>query len=236
VPILSVDLAYRHHRDIGVVLLRDDTRSLEARLLPVRLQGDPQPDKLAEYFANLARDLHASVLLVDGPQGWKDPENGLEHSRVCEKQLNTPAKTGLPGAVKPANYGPFVEFSIAFFDQLSARGWPCYRAEGTASGTAIETFPLAAWRSLGLKALPAKAKSSPAVLRQAADALLTLYPTRLDAEPNHDELQALVAAFAGLAIVRGAATEFQLSGRAPFVLGGTYREGFIACPRRGTPQ
>ncbi|MCU0808908.1 MAG: DUF429 domain-containing protein, partial [Candidatus Contendobacter sp.] len=70
-PILSVDLAYRHHRDIGVVLLRDDTRSLEARLLPVRLQGDPQPDKLAEYFANLARDLHASVLLVDGPQGWK---------------------------------------------------------------------------------------------------------------------------------------------------------------------
>jgi len=181
IAIISSDQrsAYRRHHDIGVVLLSDDKSTLEARLLPVGLHGDPQPDKLAEYFANLAGDLQASVLLIDGPQGWKDPENGLEHSRVCERELNTPAKTGLPGAVKPANYRPFVEFSILFFDQLSARGWPRYQAGGAAMGTTAETFPLAAWRSLGPKALPAKSKSKPAVLQQATEALLALYPTRL---------------------------------------------------------
>jgi len=215
------------------VLLSDDKPAAEARFIPVGMRGEPQPEKLAEYFANLAGDLQASVLLIDGPQGWKDPENGLEHSRVCERELNTPAKTGLPGAVKPANYGPFVEFSILFFDQLSARGWPRYQAGGDTIGTTVETFPLAAWRSLGLNALPAKSKSKPAVLQLATEALLALYPARLDASPNHDELQALVAAFAGLAMVRGATAEFMLAGKAPFLRDDTYREGFIACPRRG---
>lgn len=235
-PVLSVDLAYRRHRDIGVVLLTDDARELEARFLQVDLHGDPKPDTLAEYFVNLASESHASLLLVDGPQGWKDPHNGFEHSRVCERQLNTPAKTGLPGVVKPGNYGPFVAFSIAFFDQLSARGWPRYQLANNTAGTAVETFPLAAWRSLGLPTLPAKTKTSPTVLRQAKDALLAARPTRLAAEPNHDELQALVAAFAGLALVRGSAAEVLLAGKPPFLLEGTYREGFIACPLRERPR
>jgi hypothetical protein len=44
--------------------------------------------------ANLADDLGAAALLIDGPEAWKDPDNGLQHSRVCERELNTPAKTG----------------------------------------------------------------------------------------------------------------------------------------------
>jgi hypothetical protein len=186
---------------------------------------------LAEYFANLADDLGAAALLIDGPQAWKDPDNGLQHSRVCERELNTPAKTGLPGAVKPANYLPFVQFSIAFFDELEARGWPRYRAGTPTTPVAIETFPLAAWRFLGLRTLPAKAKASALVIRQATEALLSIFPTRLTAEPNHDELQALVTSYVGFAVIRGTASEVQLAGTAPFRLDGTYREGFIACPR-----
>ena len=52
-------------------------------------------------------------MLLDGLQGWKNPANGLKHSRLCERILNTPAKTGILGRVKPVNYTKFVEFSIA---------------------------------------------------------------------------------------------------------------------------
>ena len=47
------------------------------------------------------------VMLLDGPQAWKSKNNGFAHARVSERQLNTAAKTGLPGMVKPITYRPF---------------------------------------------------------------------------------------------------------------------------------
>jgi len=231
-PILSIDLACRHHRDIGIALLDADTQCTRARFLEAALPGTPDPDVLAEYISNLAGGLGATLLLVDGPQGWKSPGNGLPHSRVCERRLNTPAKTGLPANVKPAAYGPFVQFSIAFFDGLDRRGWPRLREPGRTSGVAIETFPHAAWRSLGLPSLPAKSKTTPLVLQDRRNTLLSVFPTRLEGEPNHDQLQALVAGYAGLAMARGDTQGFALAGEAPFLLDGIYREGFIATPLR----
>lgn len=232
-PILSIDLAYRHHRDIGIALLDGDTQCTKVRFLKAGLHGTPDPEVLAEYISNLAGDLGATLLLVDGPQGWKSPSNELPHSRVCERQLNTPAKTGLPGSVKPAAYGPFVQFSVAFFDELDRKGWPRLPGTEKTAGVAIETFPHAAWRSLNLRALPAKSKTSPSILKDRRNALLSVFPTRLDTEPNHDELQALVAGYAGLAIARCEAQGFALAGEAPFLLDGVVREGFITTPLRG---
>ncbi len=232
-PILSIDLACRHHRDIGIALLDRDTQCARARFLDAALPGTPDPDVLAEYISNLAGELGATLLLIDGPQGWKSPGNELPHSRVCERRLNTPAKTGLPGNVKPAAYGHFVQFSVAFFDGLERRGWPRLREPGRTSGVAIETFPHAAWRSLGLQSLPAKSKTTPSILQDRRNALLSVFPTRLDAEPNHDQLQALVAGYAGLAMARGDTQGFALAGEAPFLLDGAFREGFIATPLRG---
>ena len=63
------------------------------------------------------------VLMLDGPQAWKSSSNGLEHSRVSERQLNTAAKTGLPGMVKPLTYRPFAEFCLDVYDALCRRGW-----------------------------------------------------------------------------------------------------------------
>lgn len=232
-PILSIDLAYRHHRDIGIALLDGDTQCTKVSFLKAGLPGTPDPEVLAEYIANLAGELGATLLLVDGPQGWKSPDNEFPHSRVCERRLNTPAKTGLPGNVKPAAYGPFVQFSVAFFDGLDRKGWPRLCETGNAAGVAIETFPYAAWRSLDLRALPAKSKTSPSILQDCRNALLSVFPTRLDTEPDHDELQALVAGYAGLAIARREAQGFALTGEAPFLLDGVVREGFIATPLRG---
>lgn len=233
-PVLSIDLACRNCQDIGVALMLEEGGHVDVRFLPVPLRGEPRPDMLAEYFVNLADDLKVSLLLVDGPQGWKSPFNGLVHSRVCERVLNTPAKTGLPGVVKPAAYTRFVEFSIAFFDQLAAKGWPRFDGDSRREYVVVESFPLAAWRSLELRALPAKARATSAILQETLERLLSIIPTRLGAKPNHDELQALVSGYAGLAMQNESFNDFSMVGEHPVMLDGLFREGFIVCPlRRG---
>ena len=111
--IVSVDLAYKNFADVGVVALhRTASRTVRCDIIPL-LKGRPTPDSLAEQIDHICLERGARTLLLDGPQAWKSPYNSLQHSRVCERQLNTPAKTGEPEVVKPANYTAFVVFSIA---------------------------------------------------------------------------------------------------------------------------
>lgn len=230
--VLSIDLAYRDYRDIGIVVLEAAGCGVEVAFRQIRASGRPTPDTTAQRILDLAEETGAEVLLLDGPQGWKDPASPYPHSRVCERILNTPAKTGLPGQVKPANYAPFVEFSIAVFDRLQALGWPRYRGtEGTAHHTSVESFPLSAWRSLGLKILPAKQKATGQDIDQRLETLAGQFNLRMPGVPNHDELQAIVSGLAGLALLRGDAEGVRLEGVAPFELEGTMREGYIVNPR-----
>jgi hypothetical protein len=136
------------------------------------------------------------VLMLDGPQAWKSRSNGLEHARVSERQLNTAAKTGLPGMVKPLTYRPFAEFCLDVYDALCRRGWRRLETReqpGAASQerVLVESCPHAAWKSLGLKPLPAKRRSRVSDLAEAYGALRSLIPL-LNRPPNHDQLQAIV--------------------------------------------
>src|SRR4029077_5565636 len=92
--ILSVDLAYRNYRDIGIAVLEWDHNLIRCELISIPLSGLPSPGPLAEYLTGFCVQREIRVLVLDGPQGWKAENNGLEHSRRCEKELNTPAKTG----------------------------------------------------------------------------------------------------------------------------------------------
>ena len=231
--IVSVDLAYRHYRDIGVAVMHEKSNFIDANLERIPLSGQPTPDQLAEYFVDLADGSGSKYILIDGPQGWKDPDNGLIHSRVCERVLNTPAKTGLPNIVKPANYQPFVAFSISVFDELARLGWSRLKSTSQeATQIVIETFPLSAWRSLSLLPLPAKAKCTQVMLQDRRTALETVYPLRFSGQPTHDELQAVVAGLAGLAVESRRTAEYSTSGVAPFMLHAAHREGFILSPLR----
>lgn len=230
-PVVSVDLAYRDHRDIGVVVLEQSATRIKVDRVPARMEGVPDPEALAEFLAELCVQRGASVLLLDGPQGWKDPANGLAHSRVCERALNTPAKTGLPGSVKPANYEPFVSFSIHVFDALAELGWPRFScADASVSRTCVESFPFSAWRAIGIPPLPSKAKTRPPVLADRVAALRGIFPLELIGLPTHDELQALVSGLAGLALERGEISSVVVVGIAPFLLDGSVREGYIVNP------
>src|SRR4029079_8803315 len=149
------------------------------------LAGEPSPDVLADFLVNLCGEVGARVVLLDGPQAWKDPGNGLEHSRICEHALQTPAKTGVPGTVKPRAYLRFVAFAIAVFDARAERGWSRYALEAGRNGglLAVESFPMSAWKRLGIPTLPAKAKSRPSDLASRLEALRARLPLRLSGAP-----------------------------------------------------
>jgi hypothetical protein len=236
--VVSVDLAYKRFSDIGFCVLADKGPAIDVTfpdVVAIASGGNPTPDRVADRCLDLCEKFGARLLLLDGPQGWKDPENGIVGCRSCERALNTPAKTGLPGNVKPGAYLAFVQFSIEVFDVLAARGWNRLATEQVsdqARQVAIESFPLSAWRKLALPGLRAKAKCRSTEVEEAFRRLNGLFPLSVDRAPNHDELQALVAGLGGIALERGVRTGYTVAGVPPFVMDGQWREGFIANPLR----
>ena len=217
---------------MGVAVIDSSDDDVVVQFPSVPLAGRPDAEKLAQWLVSVCHENGATVLLLDGPQGWKDGANGLPHSRRCERELNTPAKTGLPGEVKPRSYGRFVAFSISVFDALAAHGWERYTGdEQRGPGIAYESFPLRSWRSLRLPAIPAKRGCTVSVVAARARELSEAHSLRLPRMPNHDELQALVAGLAGLALERGDLSRLERVGVAPFEREGAYREGFIVSPK-----
>jgi hypothetical protein len=229
--ILSVDLAYKRYADIGAVILEQSKRTIRCKQMDLQLSGVPLAEELASCLDDLCRRKNIRLILLDGPQGWKASDNGLIHSRCCERELNTPAKTGEPFAVKPANYCDFVKFSIATYDFLANRGWQRLSNVGSLLGQPrgwlVESFPLSAWKELGIKPLRSKRKSRPEDIADKLAALQRLVPIELGFTPSHDELQAIVAGLSGLAIERGDWQTCIVSGRAPIFENNSWREGFI---------
>jgi hypothetical protein len=232
--ILSVDLATSSYTNLGIILLSKKRGGFFAQAMSLKdfhLEGPPSPSKLATRLADTCHRLSARILLLDGPQAWKHPGNGLPHSRVCERLLNTPGKTGLPGSSKPANYLPFIVFSIEVFKDLLAHGFELWSGR-TAPLLAVESFPSSAWRQLGLRPLPAKKKARFEHLQEATNALRHMFPLDVPDGLSHDELQALVAALAGVPLARGYSGGYVATGITPSVVEETWREGFIVNPTR----
>jgi len=124
--ILSVDLASNRYRDIGVAVLRVRDGSVLIEFVEASahgLKGRPCVDDVTSWLTELAGSHESDVIFIDGPQGWKDPANGFEHARRCERELATPGKTGLPGCVKPGSWTRMAAFSIELFDALGAHGF-----------------------------------------------------------------------------------------------------------------
>jgi hypothetical protein len=174
------------------------------------------------------------VIMLDGPQAWKSRSNGLEHSRVSERQLNTAAKTGLPGMVKPVSYRAFAEFCLDVYDALSRRGWRRLETRDQPGSPPerilVESYPHAAWKSLGLKPLPSKRRTKVSDLAAAYGALHSLIPFTTNRPPNHDQLQAIVGGLPGLALEERNAAGARIVGNPPRREDGHWREGFIVLP------
>jgi hypothetical protein len=262
--VLSVDLACRRWSDLGIVILnRDSSCSPHSPVNCEILSFDPpdpdaarnqtpidrvpiDPEILAGRLNHLCGTRDIRILLLDGPQAWKSGANGLDHARVSERHLNTAAKTGLPGQVKPATYRSFAEFCMDVYDALCRRGWRRLEtrpepasvdlAAAPRQRIVVESYPHAAWKSLGLKPLPAKRRAKVSDLAEAYAALHTVVPFTTNHPPNHDQLQAIVAGLPGLALEEQNSTGLRIVGNPPRRELGHWREGFIVLPlppRRG---
>jgi hypothetical protein len=233
--VLSVDLACARWSSVGIVSLELHGRAIRAtRHAPheLGLRGAPAALPLAERLAELAAKLGARWILIDGPQAWKAPGNGLEFSRAAERALATPGKTGLPGTTRPAGFARFTQFSLELFDRLEERGWPRLAERAALRGPgrfALESFPTAAWRGIGLAPLGSKARARADAVRARLEQLRSRLALEIPFDPSHDELQALVGGLAGIALEGHPALRCRLEGIAPFRLGGHWREGFIVC-------
>jgi hypothetical protein len=251
--VLSVDLACRRWSDLGVVVLSHAASPLPDPLViceilaldppglnSAQAQGPIDPEILAGRLNHLCAVRNIRILMLDGPQAWKSVDNGLQHARVSERQLNTAAKTGLPGMVKPATYRSFAEFCMDVYDALCRRGWrrlrtrPQPEAPGLAAASLervlVESYPHAAWKSLGLKPLPAKRRARVSDLAEAYAALRAVVPFTTNRPPNHDQLQAIVGGLAGLALEEHNSTAMRIVGNPPHREQGHWREGFIVVP------
>jgi hypothetical protein len=204
--VLSIDLAYTSYAKFGACLIegvgRPPWRVEFVKPEALGLAGEPRPADCAAALARFAAAEEIDFLLLDGPQGWKDPRLPGA-SRACDRQLNCPARVGVPGQVVPANYRGFVEFSIDLFTALTRRwGMPLLRRglRPRAGVVVAESFPHAAWKGLGLPPLPAKSRCSAEKIHHFNELLFW----RLDFDPvftaSHDELQAAAAAVAGPAL------------------------------------
>jgi hypothetical protein len=246
VAVLSVDLAYRRWSDLGIVAI-DRSRTAQSRLadspisceiIPSMTPGDEigpvDANILAGRLNHLCTVRGINVMMLDGPQAWKSRTNGLLHSRVSERQLNTSAKTGLPGMVKPVTYRAFAEFCLDVYDALCRRGWRRLETQdqpgSSPARVLVESYPHAAWKSLGLKPLPSKRLSKVSDLAEAYGALNRLIPISTNHPPNHDQLQAIVAGLAGLALEERNAAGTRIVGNPPRREDGHWREGFIVLP------
>jgi hypothetical protein len=250
VAVLSVDLAYRRWSDLGIVVMdrvhSAHSDSIDCEILPANATGlDPEfasghvdANILAGCLNHLCNIREIRVIVLDGPQAWKSRHNGLEHARVSERQLNTAAKTGLPGMVKPLTYRLFAEFCLDVYDALCRRGWqrldtrdqPASSAIQSRQRILVESYPHAAWKSLGLTPLPSKRRAKVSDLAQAYGALNALIPIRTSYPPNHDQLQAIVGGLPGLAIEERNAAGARIVGNPPRREDGHWREGFIVLP------
>lgn len=230
--VVSVDLATRRYQHIGIAVLVQNALSISVdfvRPANCGLTGVPEAYRLAAFVGALAQKAAARVITIDGPQAWKDPDNGLPHSRVSERLLHTQTKTGVSGVAKPGTALRFVTFALEFFDHLAEQGWPRLTTPilGPTACVAAEVFPTAAWRALGLTPLPAKSKTKPGDVAVWLHRLQALFPLVVNGEPTHDELQALIGGLAGLALARGEDAGFQLVGQPPFRKNGEWVEGYI---------
>jgi hypothetical protein len=201
---------------------------------PAEEPGPVDANILAGQINHLCNVRNIRVIMLDGPQAWKSRSNGLEHSRVSERQLNTAAKTGLPGMVKPVTYRAFAEFCLDVYDALCRRGWrrldTLSQPGSPQDRVLVESYPHAAWKSLGLKPLPAKRRSKVSDLARAYGELRSIIPITTNRAPNHDQLQAIVGGLPGLALEERNGAGTRIVGNPPRREDGHWREGFIVLP------
>lgn len=237
--VLSIDLASKLYSDFGFCLLQESQGAIVDISFPSLhdfcLMGSPDPVSFASATNEFCIKHKVSILMLDGPQGWKDPGNDM-CMRTCEKHVNAMGKTGRRGQVKPKPFTSFVCFSTKVFyylNQVDKFSLVKNREISFLHGEKllVETYPRSAWESLKIKPLPSKKKHKEEDIMYNWAELSRRFHLPKTKKPTHDELCALVSGLAGVAISAGDESGYIALGSPPLDGGGHLLEGYIINPR-----
>jgi Protein of unknown function (DUF429) len=214
--VLGIDLASSKWSSVGSATVEFDGRAGRFTRVVAGAISWPATTLTAEALAD-AIDAHARrervcAVALDGPQGWRDPatpEGAPGVGRRCEFECRTQGKTGAYPRTFPGTQRGWIELCVEVFANLLAKPGvvladPAASARRAGAYVVLECFPTSAWRSSGLRALPAKSKRPE--LAPFLRALTTAYRLPRARVRSHDDLQAVVAALAAAAAAGGPAT------------------------------
>lgn len=229
IAVLGVDLASARWADVGTALVWCDVRAGGAGAIarvatgviewPADARAPVSADALADAIHPCAVREGVTAVALDGPHAWRDPARGADGpgvGRLAEFAVRAQCKTGVYPRTFPGTQVAWTRLSIAVFDALLTRegvrmATPddarAPRAEGAGASRAgagyllLESFPTAIWRASGLTPLPAKSRRPDVAAFYARLANAFALPAADVA--SHDDLQALVAALAGVGLVGG---------------------------------
>jgi hypothetical protein len=216
--VLSVDLvsptAGHTWADLGVVLLEQKASRIACEVHRWTESWAAPVVELALRIHQLASDHAAGVLMLDGPQAWKSNSAWPDGSpRMTEGQGNRPSSQRFSDCLHSSDSERFVGYCLALYSALARLGWqrlgagqeiPSYsgalRTDTIQSRFLVESYPDAAWKSLGIRPLPAKGQCRVSDLADAWAALTTMLPITATQPPNHSQMQAIVGGLPGLGI------------------------------------
>ena len=190
------------------------------------------PQALAKVIHAFALREHVRALALDGPHAWRNPLTAAHEpgvGRRCEYACRTQGKTGVYPKTYPGNQFAWIDFCVQVFDALLAQPGvrmadvPVVGLPPTGDATAgphagdvgdvgdaravgdgyvvLECFPTSIWRASALPPLPAKRKKPD--VQAHCDRLAAAYALPPVPVTNHDDLQAIVAALAGVGALGG---------------------------------
>jgi hypothetical protein len=216
--VLGVDLASARWADVGTALVWWNAASVVTRVAPGTIRWPAHLPVSADALAGAIHDCAVregvAAVALDGPHAWRDPARGADGpgvGRLAEFAVRAQCKTGVYPRTFPGTQQAWTRLSIAVFDALLAReavrlATPedprASRASRAGAGyLLLESFPTAIWRAAGLTPLPAKSRRPDvaAFYARLADAFALPAADVV----SHDDLQAIVAALAGVGVAGG---------------------------------
>jgi len=215
--VLGIDLASARWTFNGSAIVRFHAESRSfTRVVPGAIAW-PDAGTLLTPQA-LAGVIHAFVVredvravALDGPHAWRHPHTAADApgvGRRCEHLCRTQGKTGVYPTTYPSNQFAWIDFCVQVCDALLAHPGvrmadvPAVETCPTGDGyVVLECFPTSLWRASGLTPLPAKGKTPD--VQAYYEALAAAYALPPAQVASHDDLQAVVAALAGVGAIGG---------------------------------
>ncbi len=212
--VLGIDVASRSWKDVGVAVVESTTSGW--RRVTVDEFSEPTgrtAQSLADAIDALARRLECDAVILDGPQGWRDPAAADRPGvgRACEYSTRTQGKVGVFGSCYPRPQLSWVQVSTDTFAALLrkqgvalANAAPLPYARPPGGYWVMECFPTQTWRSLAIRPLPGKSRTASAGVEVWARALWRCLQLPPPVPPlSHDQLQAVVACLPAAAALGG---------------------------------